>query len=298
MKTPCFIHRQAKTLALAFSLASIVAKSSVQAQVPPHLENAVELLDQITSYQADGIYSDQNGVSINRYGGSWNSNSDPSFIRFADPDNGILPGNNTKCSPLVTHLLKYTYDWNWTDYNFFDPILNINKSTASPYAYQYCELIKQQQGFTQVFTLSDAQPGDILSWWEVGSNASDHTMIIAEVNWASAKPYLLGYPNSNQALAGTTYYEVRVIDSSSSTHTADSRVITINGVSQTVAGLGTGIIGLLVNQTNEIVGRTWSLPTSDYLTKPNSWLGGLTSRLKLAPQWEIVIGRISAQANP
>lgn len=269
------------------------ATLSTQAQTPLHFDAAVELLDQITSRQAAGIYTDANGVSLNRYGGSWNSSADPSYIRFGDLDHGVLPGNNTKCSPLVTHLFKTVYNWDWKNYSFYDPLLKVTKSTASPTPYQYIELIKEGKGFAQqVMTLNAVQAGDILNWWQVGTDASDHTMIVAQVNWNSAKPYPVGYPDSNPALAGTTFYEVRVIDSSSSTHTADSRMVNVNGTVTQISGIGTGIIGVLVDAHYQIVGATWSLPTSDYYTKPNTWVKSLNGRLKLAPTWEFAIGRM------
>ena len=69
------------------------------------------------------------------------------------------------------------------------------------------------------------QAAGLFSWWEVGSSSNDHTMILSSINWDSAKPYPLDFANSNPALAGTFYYEVTVIDSSSSTHTADTRAV-------------------------------------------------------------------------
>ena len=283
-------------LSLVLSIGAFFSASSLQGQVPPHLDAAIVLLEQITSRQAAGIYNDANGVSLNRYGGSWSSSTDPSYIRFGDLDNGILPGNNTKCSPLVTHLLKTVYGWNWKNYSFVDPLTLEVKSVSSPTPYQYIALIKEGKGFAQrVTNLAAVQPGDILNWWQPGTDASDHTMIVAAVNWASAKAYPLGLPNSNPALGGTTYVEVRVIDSSSSVHTADSRLVNVNGTVTQISGIGTGVIGILINQAGEIVGSTWSLPTSSYDTQKNTWVKSLNSRLKLAPTWEFGVGRMPAQ---
>lgn len=279
-----------KSGSLAVSLL-LAASSTLKAQAPAHYDGALLLLNQIIECQDANIFTDANNVPLNRYGGSWSSKTDPSFIRWADPMNGILPMNNTKCSPLVTHLFKNLYAWNWKNYVFFDPVKNANHSTASPEAYQYVQLIKQGQGFMQIPQLNNAQTGDILSWWEVGKSSNDHTMILSSIDWNSAKTYPLGYPNSDPALAGTTYYEVTVIDSSSGVHTADSRLIEINGQPAVISGIGIGIIGLLVNQNFEIIGRTWSLPTSNYDTQTNTWVGSLNNRLKLAPTFEIVIGR-------
>lgn len=292
MKTNTQMKRSFGGLALTLALACYDGNST-QAQVPPHYAAAVALLDQITALQAVGVYTDAGGTPLNRYGGSWNSSTDPSYIRFANFDNGILPANNTKCSPLVTHLFKEVYSWNWKNYSFTDPILNVVKSTASPTPYQYIELIKEGKGFAQRVTrLDQVQAGDILSWWQVGTDASDHSMIIADVNWNSAKPYPSNVAGANPALAGTVYYEVRVIDSSADLHAADTRLVNVNGTFQHIPGIGTGIIGLLVNSNFEIVGRTWSLPTSNYYSQTGSWLSGLHNRLRLAPANEFVIGRM------
>lgn len=289
MKLLCLKQLSGWCAALGWMLA---ATPTLHSQSPAHHEGAVRFVDEITSYQAAGILLDGNGVSLNRYGGSWGSSSNPSYIRFADPDQGILPGNNTKCSPLVTHLFRTFYGWDWRNYPFYDPVEGRVRTSVSPQAYQYCALIQQEIGFVRVPTLDAAQPGDILSWWVVGSSSSDHTMVLDGVNWASAKPYPLGYPNSNPALAGTTYYEVTVIDSSSDTHTADTRLVNVNGTIQHIAGVGRGIIGLLVDGQMNIVGRTWSLPTSSYFTQTDTWVKSLNSRLKLAPTWEFMIGRL------
>lgn len=260
---------------------------------PAHLTKGLQLVDEITAAQAVGVFADANNVPLNRYGGSWNSASDPSFIRLADLPNGVLPGNNTKCSPLVTHLLKFCYGWNWKSYSFVDPLLNVTKSVSSPTPYQYIALLNQGQGFAQkIARLDQAQPGDILLWWQVGTDDKDHAMAIVNVDLASAKAYPSQHANALPAYAGTTYYEVEVLDSSSSVHTNDSRMVLIDGVETHIPGIGTGTIGVLVNAGHEIVGVTWSLPTSDYATKTGGWLNGLHSRLKPVPTYEVAIGRM------
>lgn len=260
---------------------------------PAHLTKGVQLLNEITSAQAVGVFTDAANVPLNRYGGNWSSATNPSYIRFLDVANNVLPSNNTRCAPLVTHLLKYCYNWNWSSYSFYDPVLLATKASASPAPYQYIALLKEGKGFAQRITrLDQAMPGDILLWWNIGSDVSDHAMIVMNVNLASGKAYPANLPSSNVALAGTTYYEVTVLDSSSGVHTNDSRLVTVNGVDTQIAGIGTGTIGVLVNANFEIVGTTWSLPTSDYATQQTAWLNGLHSRLKLQTSTEAVIGRI------
>lgn len=277
---------------LLLSLAAAATLASTAFAQPAHLNKALQLVDEITGAQDAGVFTDANNVALNRYGGSWGSATDASFIRFADVANGVLPANNTKCSPLVTHLLKYCYGWNWKNYTFIDPITNAAKSTSSPAPYQYIALTKQSKGLARVSTLNQVQPGDILSWWTVGSDSNDHSMLIVSIDWASAKAYPTDHALSDSSLTGTTYYEVTVVDSSSGAHTNDSRVVNLNGVDTVISGIGTGTIGLLVNASFEIVGYTWSLPNSNYDTQRTGWMQGFHNRLKRTPTYEAVISRL------
>jgi hypothetical protein len=277
-----------------FVVASAVLIGAVAAFAQPaHLTKGLQLVDEITGAQDAGVFSDGAGVPLNRYGGSWNSASDPSYIRFANLAGGVLPSNNTKCAPLVTHLLKFCYNWSWSSHSFYDPLLNVTKTSASPAPYQMIALLKAGKGFAQQITqLDQALPGDVLLWAQVGTDDKDHAMIVANVNLASAKAYPSDHASANAAYAGTTYYEVEVLDSSGSTHTNDSRLVPVNGVDTHIPGVGTGTIGVLVNASFQIVGVTWSLPTSDYVTQRTGWLNGLHSRLKLVPAYEVAIGRM------
>lgn len=278
-------HFALSAIALSFGVSFAAAQ-------PAHLLNGVGLVEQIVEAQQNGIFVDENNVEINRYGGSWNSNSNPSYIRFGDPEQGILPGNNTTCSPFVTHLLKETYNWNWRDYEFFDPIQNKVVKTSSPSSYRYVALIEQEIGFEQqIHTLDQVQPGDIMSIHYLGSS-SGHTTMVAGVNWESLKAYPVDHANSLPELAGTWYVEVVVVDSSSGTHTNDSRILTINNQTIETSGLGIGTMGVLIDDMSNVLGYTWSLPYSDYETKTGGWLNGLHSRLKLQTERKMVFGRL------
>lgn len=283
-------------LPLRFPLASLgLLLVSVAAAQPAHLTKGLQLVDEVTAAQATGVFVDAANVPLNRYGGSWNSSTDASYIRFADLPNGVLPSNNTKCAPLVTHLLKHCYNWKWSNYSFYDPILKVTKSSASPAPYQYIALLNQGKGFAQkVARLDQVLPGDVLLWWQVGTDDKDHAMIVVSVNLASGKAYPSNQPNSNPAYAGTTLYEVQVLDSSSGVHSSDSRIVPVNGIDTAIAGVGTGTIGLLVNASFEVVAASWSLPPADYGANPQDWVAGLHPRLKPTPGYEIAIGRMPA----
>ncbi len=280
---------------LAIGSAVVLGAVNTFAAQPAHLAKGLQLVDEITAAQDQGIFTDAANVPLNRYGGSWNSATDASFIRFLDVAAGIRPGNNTKCAPLVTHLLKTAYNWSWYSYTFVDPILNTSKKSSSPAPYQYIALLKQGKGFaSQVTRLDQALPGDILLWWKIGSDENDHAMIIVNVDLQSGKAYPAELEGADATLAGTAYYEVEVLDSSSGVHSADTRIVSVNGVDTQIAGVGTGKIGILVDANFAIVGHTWSLPNSDYATNQAAWLNGLHSRLKRQTSVEAVIGRLPA----
>lgn len=290
------------------SLFAVAATAVTAFAQPAHLENGLQLVDEIVSAQSQGVYTgDVDGaiVFLNRYGGSWNTPGDQSFIRFFDQGTGTLAANYTTCAPFVTHLLKYTYDWNWSDYGIPDPLAdNAPVHKSSPKSYLYVSAIKNLVGFGQQITrLADVQPGDIAARWEIGTDEG-HTMIVVSVDLGSAKAYPATSTDSNfvPALAGATYYEVTVLDSSSSGHTDDTRFITYNGTTGLSGGVGTGKIGVFTDASGEIVAHTWSLPTSSYLKTKNgvttvnsSWLSGIKSRLKLQSDVELAVGRLPAQ---
>ena len=275
--------------------AALIAGAQASVAQPAHLLNGLTLVTQIYSQQSQGIFTDSEGAQINRYGGSWEDDADPSFIRFGNPIQGVMPGNNTTCAPFVTHLLLATYNWNWGNVVFFDPILNSNHSCESPSSYRYVAMIKQNAGFVaQLPTLNLVQPGDIMALQDVGANTG-HTTIVVQVDWLSGKAYPSQLPGADGTLAGSTYYEVEVLDSSSGQHSSDTRTVTLaNNTKVITSGAGVGRMGVLVNGNFEVLGHTWSLPTANYATKPATWLSGFKSRFRPQSNREMVFGRLPA----
>ena len=274
---------------------ALIAVTQTSVAQPAHLQNGLTLVTQIYSQQSQGTFTDSQGVPLNRYGGSWEDEVDPSFIRFGNPNQGVMPGNNTTCAPFVTHLLLATYNWNWGNVVFFDPILNQNHSCESPSSYRYVAMIKQNVGFeVQLPTLNLVQPGDIMALQDVGANTG-HTTIVVEVDWLSAKAYPSQLVGADVNLAGSTYYEVEVLDSSSGQHSSDTRTVTLaNNTKVITNGAGVGRMGVLVDGNFQVLGHTWSLPTSNYYTKPNTWLSGFNSRFRPQSNREMVFGRLPA----
>jgi hypothetical protein len=278
---------------------------------PAHLAKGNQLVDEIVSAQSKGVYAgvvDGTTVFLNRYGGTWDTAGDLSFIRYfeqtRDAAVGPYAANYTTCAPLVTHLLKTAYGWNWKEYFIPDTLApGTFVAKASPKSYLYVSAIKSLVGFeSRVTRLVDVLPGDIAARWEVGTDEG-HTMIVVSVNPATAKAYPATSADANFVadLAGSTYYEVTVLDSSSTGHSSDTRLITYGGTTDLSGGVGRGVIGVFVNAAGHIIGHTWSLPTSSYLTTKNgvttintNWLSGIKTRLKKQADVELVFGRLPA----
>ncbi len=287
-----------------------VATVSALAQ-PAHLAKGNQLVDEIVAAQSQGVYTGVvagSTVFLNRYGGTWDTAGDLSFIRFFDATRpaavGPYAANYTTCAPFVTHLLKETYGWDWKQTSIPDLLApGTFVAKASPKSYLYVSAIKNLVGFqSQATKLLDVLPGDIAARWEVGTDEG-HTMVVVSVNSASAKAYPATSTDANfvSDLAGSTYYEVTVLDSSSTGHSNDTRLITYGGTTDLSGGVGRGTIGVFVNAAGNVIGHTWSLPTSNYLTTKNgvtsvnpSWLSGIKTRLKKQTDVELVFGRLPA----
>ncbi len=299
-------------------LALAALGTAARAATPTHLARGLTLVDQITAAQAVGVYAgtvDGATVFLNRYGGGWNTPGNGSFIRFFNPFasayTGTYAANYTECSSLVTHLLKDAYAWNWKLYPIPDP-LNAGTTVlrASPSAYLYVSAIKHQIGFAARLThFLQVQPGDIGARWEIGTETG-HAWIVVGVDFNGGKTYpglnssSADDPNFVPALAGATYYEMTVLDSSKSGHTADTRLITYRGSTFLSGGVGCGVMGVLVDREGNLLGHTWSLPSSPYWKTVNgvtgvnpAWLAGIASRLEKQALLEVVMGRLPANQN-
>ena len=262
---------------------------------PLHYTMGLDLVAQIVQQQSKEVYIDEGGVELNRYGGSWSSDSDQVFIQWADLGNGIPAANYSRCSSFVTLLLKSAYNWNWWGYTFFDPITNQITKTSSPHAYRYVALIKQLIGFqAKVTNIDQALPGDIIATQDAGDD-SGHVMIFSDIDWQEGVAYPENLAGADPTWFGTTFYPVEVLDVTSGPHSSDTREVAINGQPVETQGAGVGWMGVLVNPQMEIVAHTWSLPTSDFQTSPNAWLSGLHNRLKTQQVRELVIGRLESQ---
>ena len=295
--------------ALTLGAGCLVGAATLAAQ-PAHLMQGHQLVDEIVAAQSQNVFTgvvDGATVFLNRYGGSWNTPGNVSFIRFFDanrPANvGPYAANYTECAPLVTRLLKNAYNWDWALRLIPDPLDNGNLvAKASPSSYLYVSAIKNHVGFTsQITQVLNVLPGDIGARWKVGTSTG-HTLIVVGLNLDSAKVYPMSSNDTNfvPELAGSTYYEMTVLDSSASGHgDNDTRFITYNGKTELSGGAGRGVMGVFADANGQVLGHTWSLPTSSFWKIVNgqpvinpTWLKSIKERLEKQAATELVFGRL------
>jgi len=291
-----------KLALIAFALALALTAALAPAQVPAHLDIGLDLVDQIAAAQSQGVIDKPNtspAIPCNRYGGSWNSASNPSGYTLANLAQGIYAENNTTCAPLVTHLLKNVYHWSWSKVAFIDPFTHQSTTSASPTPYRYVALMKQSKGFPDgpVAQLAEVRAGYVFSIWEPGLAQQDHDhtgLVVAVAAQGIAYP---AHPDANPALAGATLVPVTILDSTSSPHgPGDSRTFVYNHTAYSIPGAGTGVMGVLVDAQGNILGHTSSIPAADVATAPAHWLSQFATRFRPQAEREIVFARHEKQA--
>lgn len=302
MKTSLF-----RPLAVVLALGA-VSLANARAAAPAHLTTALALSAEIRAQGESGVFTNASGVALNRYGGSW-SGSDASFYTLAGSAADGLPMNYTKCAPLISRLLRNTSNFRWNNWTFKDPVLGFSVTTASPFPYQMIAMMEQGRGFATSFTdLQLAEPGDIICLSRTSNPTDDHAMLFVEADWDSAVEYPADVPHSDPALAGALFVPILIVDSTSTNpavasgglHASDSRRFVLpDGSVRFTPGVGTGVMGVLVDGDGEILGHTWSLPTdgdpeSDDAGEVDAWVEDLNDRLEVqtgTDAREMVIGR-------
>lgn len=183
----------------------------------------------------DGLIA-QNDASRNVYGS-------PAEVRFG-PDTGQTDYfNRTKCSSFVTQMMKQGRGLSDQDIaSWFAPI----RSTTSPYAHEYYRAVIQHLHYSQVTSIADILPGDLIAviYGDGSGDPSGHTAFV------NVTPAPLGTP-AKPVLAGTTQYVVQVVDSTSVLHSDDTR--------PSSGGAGRGTMRLYANSgSGELLGYAWS----------------------------------------
>ncbi len=278
--------RSTRSVIKQFSIAigfALLTTSSQAAVTSNHLDRAVDLVTHLREHLVAG-----DGEDLNFYGGSWSGEGDSELI--VDPGNhqqGEMPFNRSRCGSFITKLLNHCYGWDWNQYLFMDTEIGQWVDTASPTAHRYMELIKQKKGFRGSLTkLVQMLPGDIIV--KRYDDYEGHVFLIQEIFNHTEVTYPMIQGVSDPDFVGNTFVTIRIIDSSTGKHTNDSRIF---GNSSTL-GAGTGLIGLMMNDTGTVVGHSWTIPDVDYNSDPEDWVSQVNTKIETLDDAELVIGRL------
>jgi len=239
-QTPSF-----RTLVLAASSAAMLAAQAG----PQHFQDANQLITDLNSSSANTNIYDADGSLTDKI--DWTGS----------PRTAI-----SVCGTFMTMLLKHTY--NLTDTQF-----KTKTGSTSPNATKYHEAIKAGSGFTNITRVDQLVAGDIIAIkYPTTQNSSGHVMMVQVVGEYQQRS------NSRQTFLDngaepdvTGYYDITVIDSSSSTHgSTDSRATKPGGIGRN------GIYRVYVDNNFAITGYTWSTAkTSDYKKTSDGYVTAL-----------------------
>jgi len=229
-----FQTRSFRTLFLAASSAALVAAQAG----PQHFQDANQLITDLNSSSANTNVYDADGSLTDKI--DWTGS----------PRTAI-----SVCGTFMTMLLKHTY--NLTDAQF-----TAKTGSTSPNATKYHDAIQAGSGFTTITRVDQLVAGDVLAIkYPATMNSSGHVMMVQAVGEYqqrsnSKQEFLLN--GAEPTVTG--YYDVTVIDSSSSYHgSSDTRASKPGGIGRN------GIFRVYVDNSFAITGYTWStVKASDY----------------------------------
>lgn len=212
----------AKTL-FAAGMAALSLVSEAQAALP-HVQWADTLIANLTPDQ-------------NEY------NTSPNYIYWAGVDGASVYANRTQCSSFLTRLLKRAYQWGDTEFQSWF-------GASSPNAATYYDAIVGQKHFNPVTNALDIQSGDVIAVkYLFDADSSGHVMI--------ARGPVVWLPHVSPYKAGTTQYEIEVIDSAKSGHGSSDTRMMPDGSWDTGAGIGKARL-YVDTASRGVVGYSWS----------------------------------------
>jgi hypothetical protein len=220
----------------------------------PHLDWAMRLVEEVR--REDTSYRHRN-----------------SAVHWRGVGGAEMSDSHTDCSGLVNALLRRSYGLTGRSFQQW-------LGTRRPQAITYHDAIVAGDRFTRIRRLADVRPGDIIAIRydlddpdNVARNTG-HILLVVE------KPRMRAA--SAPRVAGTTQWEVVVIDQSSSGHGAsDTRRKPGGGFA---SGLGKGVLRVYTDRAGNVAGYTWSTSRR--------------SRYYDQDERHLVLGRLDAQRLP
>ena len=234
MNINLFQTRSFRTLLLAASSAAMLAAQAG----PQHFQDANQLITDLNSSSANTNIYDGDGSLTDKI--DWTGS----------PRTAI-----SVCGTFMTMLLKHTY--NLTDAQF-----TAKTGSISPNAAKYHDAINAASGFTTITRVDQLVAGDILAIkYPATQNSSGHVMMVQLVgDYQQRSNSKQEFLDNGAESSITGYYDVTVIDSSSSYHgSSDTRAKKPGGIGRN------GIFRVYVDNSFAITGYTWSTAkTSEY----------------------------------
>jgi hypothetical protein len=175
-------------------------------------------------------------------------------------ENGLTSSKNrTRCAPLLTQLLKKSYNTDTVGW----------LGCTSPHAATYHDAIEVEDGFELIESIADVKPGDIIAIEYLdedcynltcggysGCSTTGHVAIVLEAPTPRVE--------TSPFVKGTEQYSVRVIDSSANPHGVYDTRYQAESNNWDDRGVGRGRMRLYVDADDPdqpIVGYTWCTST-------------------------------------
>jgi hypothetical protein len=211
--------RLSPVLIAAASVAAVAAP-----QVPPHLADARAMVAHVAP--ADNVYV--NG---------------PGLLRWPGEDGATGYECKVTCSAFLTLLVRHAYHLS---------VAQVERLTgqSQPHADVWHDAIRAgRPGLHEVVRVADVRPGDVLAIkYEPDEGETGHVMLVDQPP-ATRAP-------SAPVVAGTTQYDVTVIDSTRHPHGLPDTRRPADGPARTGAGRGT--IRIYARADGTVAGYTWT----------------------------------------
>ncbi len=162
--------------------------------------------------------------------------------------------SHTDCSGFIDHLLMHEDGYTADDFQRWF-------GKARPTAASYHDAVVAEKGFTQVRTVGDVRPGDLIAIkYLKRKDNTGHVMLVVE------PPKRI--PAAQPIVAGTEQWSVTVIDSSESGHgTTDTRHKKGEG-GRDHDGLGRGVFRIYSDAQGNVAGFSWSTLKASHFVPP------------------------------